>query len=547
MIPNKPVFNIKKLKNYADWYLLAFLLLFLDVKLAVKVPAIVLIYLFRFNFQFGFSWRNSRLPLFYPIVIAIAVFDFVVYRGYSIHNYPLAFLLGIGFWAMCILAIHQTKLFIERNDVETIHRTLLIFFIINVVASLLNLVVIILKTGAINPYLYQGEYQKYFVSTGDYVKGITFDTSTTNAVLNAFGVLYFFERKNSLMILVCMAVLLLTGSNFTNLMIFGILAVLFIFKSSKDQKSLIVVCMMFLVIFMAKISPQNDDYLTNTVKIILYQHNYKTPWPADVVPVELRPDSTLSPEEKRQKLATLALDSIRKYNRARLALKSVVGPVLENKAGKIIIPKPNLNDSIYQNRDITPPEQRQLALFVNSHSAQLPISSKPKHFTPVPGKYTGALQTVIFLRNNPAKIVTGDGIGNFSSKLAFRTTGLRFTGGYPAGMIYINPAFLSNHLDVYLNFFSRGAGFHSLTNSPFSTYDQMLAEYGALGFISLLVFYLHFFARQHRKLTYGLPLLFCVLALFLVDYWFEQLSVIVMFELMIFLDIKENSLVRSAK
>src|ERR1700757_4839421 len=119
MIPNKPVFNIKKLKNYADWYLLAFLLLFLDVKLAVKVPAIVLIYLFRFNFQFGFSWRNSRLPLFYPIVIAIAVFDFVVYRGYSIHNYPLAFLLGIGFWAMCILAIHQTKLFIERNDVET--------------------------------------------------------------------------------------------------------------------------------------------------------------------------------------------------------------------------------------------------------------------------------------------------------------------------------------------------------------------------------------------------------------------------------------------
>eukprot|EP01039_Chlorochromonas_danica_P015397 gene15397-18091_t len=40
---------------------------------------------------------------------------------------------------------------------------------------------------AINPFRYQGQYQKYFLGTGDYIKGVTFDISTTNAVINAFA------------------------------------------------------------------------------------------------------------------------------------------------------------------------------------------------------------------------------------------------------------------------------------------------------------------------------------------------------------------------
>jgi hypothetical protein len=51
-------------------------------------------------------------------------------------------------------------------------------------------------------------YQKYFIGTGDHIRGITFDTSTTNAVLNAFGIVYFLLRKQMVMALLCMAVLL---------------------------------------------------------------------------------------------------------------------------------------------------------------------------------------------------------------------------------------------------------------------------------------------------------------------------------------------------
>ena len=313
----------------------------------------------------------------------------------------------------------------------------------------------------------------------------------------------------------------------------------FIFKSSRDQKSLLVVCIVFLVVFMGKISPQNNDYLINTIKTIVYQRSIKSPWPQNPIPVTQRPDSTLNPEEKKQKIAMLYIDSIHDTYK-KPVIKTAVGIVLITDAGKIELPKPDLNAPVYQNLGTTPPEQKQLADFIKTHKADLPVSGKPHRFTAVPGKVTSLLQTFNFFKQHPAKIITGNGVGNFSSKIAFKATGLRFTGGYPAKYIYINPDFLKNHLDVYLNFFSKGANLHSLTNSPFSVYDQVLAEYGLLGLLVLFVFYLGFFAKNYNYLTYGIPLLIFVMAVLFIDYWFEQLSVMVMFELMLFLNIKES-------
>jgi hypothetical protein len=162
-------FDLKKIKDYADWKLLLFLLLFLNVKLAVKIPAIAIIYLLQFDFNFGFKLKNSRLPLFYLAMIAIPVIDLFFYKGYSVQNYLIAFSIGIGFWLLCILAIHQVKLSVEKNDTEIIHRTLLLFFAINAIASFLNYAYIVFETGAINPYSFQGEHQKYFISTGDFI------------------------------------------------------------------------------------------------------------------------------------------------------------------------------------------------------------------------------------------------------------------------------------------------------------------------------------------------------------------------------------------
>jgi hypothetical protein len=220
-----------------------------------------------------------------------------------------------------------------------------------------------------------------------------------------------------------------------------------------------------------------------------------------------------------------------------------VAPVVvaATESGRVIIPKPDINSMPYQHVADTTSYQWKLLSFIGSHKAELPIAGQDNYKATLPGKAMTWLQTFNFLHNNPSKILTGDGIGNFSSKLAFRVSGLGFAGGYPQKYTYINPDFLKNHLDIYLDFFSKKTDYHTLSNNPDSVYDQLLAEYGLLGMAAFLLCYLGFFLRHYKKLTYGLPILLLVLAMFLIEYWFEQLSILLFFELLLLLNIKESS------
>jgi len=534
-------FNLKKLQTYVDWKLLLFLLLFLDVKLAVKIIAIIIIYLLQFNFKFGFSFKNSRLPLFYPLVIIIAFINFIINKSYNSSNYVVVFAIGIGFWLLCLLAIHQIKLSVENNTVTVIHNTILVFFVINAVVSFGILAYIMVDAHAINPFRYQGQYQKYFLGTGDYIKGVTFDISTTNAVINAFGVVYFLTRKMPLMVLICMVVLLLTASNFMNIALLLVLTGLFLFKTNRDQKSVIAICCMFLIVFLAKVSPQNNQYVHETFKNII-----NPPHPPFKNTLALNTtDYSKDPDFAKRKFAKHYLDSLKalgiNYKAANPTMAIIPVGLPKTNAGRVILIGADINTPPYQTPTDTPAEQRKLLAFINLHRAELHLSGQDSFIMHLPGKVIGAKQTVNFLKGHPAKILLGSGMGNFSSKLAFKATGLDFSGGFPAKYIYINYNFLVNHLDVYLNFFSKRRELHSLTNSPFSVYDQLLAEYGLLGITAFVIFYLGYFTRHIKSLTYGVPILVLMLAVFLTDYWFEQLSVVVFFELLLLLNIKETA------
>jgi hypothetical protein len=437
-----------------------------------------------------------------------------------------------------MLAVHQIKLSVENNSVTVLHNTILLFFALNAIVSLSTLAYIMFDAHAINPFRYQGQYQKYFLGTGDYIKGITFDISTTNAVINAFGVIYFLARKMPLMVLTCMVVLLLTASNFMNIALMLVLAGLFLFSTNRDQKSIIVICCMLLIVFLAKVSPQNSQYAHETVKNII--HPPRPPFNHTVVLNAA--DSTKDPDFIKRTFAKHYLDSLKAIAIQSNPKATIIPANLpKTDAGRIILMGADINTPPYQTPTDTPAEQRKLLAFINSNKANLPLAGQDSFKVTLPGKAIGFIQTLNLIKNNPAEILTGSGMGNFSSKLAFKATGLAFSGGFPTKYIYISRDFLVNHLDVYLNFFSKRRELHSLTNSPFSVYDQLLAEYGLLGLTAFVVFYLGYFGRHIRHLSYGTPILILMLAVFFTDYWFEQLSVIVFFELLLLLDIKETA------
>jgi hypothetical protein len=317
-----------------------------------------------------------------------------------------------------------------------------------------------------------------------------------------------------------------------------ILAFLFLFKSSSDQKSLIIICLMFLVVFMAKISPQNNEYVIKTIKNIFYLYKKTT-----ATPVIKKPDVVPGPEEKKRAIAIRYLDSIRYImnNRELHQTPSRATQLPKTDKGRILIIGPNINKPPYLTSTDTTPEQKRLLNFISTYSFKLPLAGQSTFKPGLPGKVIGLLQTENFFLHHPAKIIAGEGMGNFSSKLAFRASGLGFAGSYPEHHAFINGDFFPNHLDLYLNYFSRRSGLHSAINSPYSVYDQVLAEYGLLGLSAFLIFYLGFFIKHYKKLTYGIPMLMLILCVFFIDYWFEQLSVIVFFELLLLLNIKETT------
>ncbi len=529
----------KDLFRSLDWPLLLFLVLFLDVKIICKLIAIVFIYAFRPDARFGLRRKGSRLPLFYVGMIGIALVDWLAYRLYADGNYKITLLCGILGWTLCLLAIHQVKLSVELSGAPVLHRTLLIFFAINAVLSFLMLARIMVETRTINPYTYQGNFQQYFLGTGDYIRGLTFDISSTNAFINAFGVLYFLYRKQAAMVLLCMGVLLLTGSNATTLLLLTALAWPFFFRSDREQKSLVVVCCFLAILFFVKISPQNHSYVAYRAEQTIKGGKIDDSVVNHIVArITDRPDSELDPEQRRLKIATQYLDSVSYL--FWLSKDSILRSQGNHSPIIARLPKPNIHRPEYQREKDTGFIQKKLAQFISDNGMEQQVNAVGDGCCRVPGKLTALMQTEKFMAAHPMRLLTGNGLGRFSSKQAFRSTALGIAGKYPAGWRYIARDFQDRHLTLYLFYFAHGLELRSMLNAPDCVYDQLVAEYGLAGLAIFAFLYIGFFVRHIRRLSYGVPLLFMLSAGLLTGYWFEQLSIVVLFECMIFLDIKEG-------
>jgi hypothetical protein len=297
---------------------------------------------------------------------------------------------------------------------------------------------------------------------------------------------------------------------------------------------------------MSKISPQNDNYVIEAYnKVFNNKVEQKAKEKNNILLTE-KPDSILNSEEKKQKIAMLYLDSLNKItSEIKRKEDSLKHPGQQQAsqiqyASKPFIPKPSIHTEPFQRRRDTTIFQKELLDFAIKTVPAFDTSFRQTKSRKLPGKLIAFKQTFSFLKDHPLKIVAGSGTGNFSSKLAFRATGLGMAGGYPKKFSYTSNDFLNNHLNLYLTYFSKDIELHSLVNSPNAVYDQLIAEYGVLGILAFIFLYLAFFTKHVRKLTYGLPLLLILLGSFWVDYWYEQLSIVIVFELLMLLNIKET-------
>ena len=167
-----------------------------------------------------------------------------------------------------------------------------------------------------------------------------------------------------------MAVLLLTGSNFINIALLLILTGLFILKSSKDQKSLIVACLMLLVVFMSQVSPQNNRYVLETFKQIIHPPRMLTGKQVVVIPVKNNND----PETIRRKIANNYLDSV--YNSSHRHVSHLVSLIPKTEQGRIIIVPPDINKLPYQKATDTTPDRRRLLAFIGKYKKQAAANRK---------------------------------------------------------------------------------------------------------------------------------------------------------------------------
>jgi hypothetical protein len=514
----RPIQMLQYLKKYLqsiDLSLLFFLLMMTNVSQVIKLMGLVFIFIVRPNFRLGLN--KNRIPLFYAAMLGLVAFQTIISCTHWQTNYWLVMLLSFGFWGLSLLAIHQLKLATERSNSDQLNKTLNIFFILNAVVSFVSLIKIMLITQSINPYSYTGMNLNYHMSTGDHIRGIFNDLSTTNCCINILGLIYYLFNKKYNYALLCLIVVLLTTSNLNTAIMLLALGLLFIYQSNKLTQSIIVCFLGIIVVFFIKVTPENIRYVAGKIGM-KYEVQVAQIEPIINNPILNSRDSIILNDER------IVFERMNQKIKTKEAQKQILAQSQERLFTQ------QHNERLYHFQSFAH----------KTYGNQLLVDA-PKISKPYSGKTLAFIETKQFLARDPINLLLGAGPGNFSSKIAFKASGIEIVGRYPKAYQYINDLFKNNHLEILCYYMSQEAGMHSTTNMPFSVYNQLLGEYGLIGFTLFIICYILYFLKKWKKLRYGRILLPIVLLFFISDFWFENLSLVLVFELLIFMDIARSA------
>lgn len=519
LLPNKPTTRATgglSLLRRVDWIFLFFLLLVCNqAMLVIKLAGFAFIYLMRPNFRFGLL--RGRLPLFYVLLPVVGLLAWALHVPDGSRNYIYAFGVGTVSWLLCLAASHQIRLSIEKKGAAAMDATLRVFTILNFALCIAQLVAISVKTGALNPYDYRLPFP-YGMSSGDRVFGVLFENSTYNVMVSMMLMLYFIFRKSTAYAIMAAAAVLMVFSNFSNLIYIGILSLFLvtgllqktpfgarlttrktlIFRIWPDRRTvpLILLLMALLPAFYLVFSPQNFNYFE-------------------------RESARASTEP------------------------SLLNPKRTKLSGKLGAEVPDAYLSLWQRVDRLDYKKYQKPLTVAA-SAKTRDFKKRATLTKeaihaLVGKKLSFMETAAYLKSDVRVLLTGSGVARFSSLAAHRISGGDTGRIFRKIPTYKTPLYLENHGLITKTRLAAPPALYATSNWPESFYNQLAGEYGLIGVLLFLFYYIAHYVRRDRKTSYGLWAAAVMVPFALINYLFEAYCPILIMEALLELNAAEPS------
>lgn len=532
--------RVKNEVKSIHWVLLVFLIGILNPSLTIKLASLFLVFLIQPSFNLLF--KKNRLPIFYGAIIFLIIIQSVFNYSLWSKSYLIVVCLGLVFWIISFLVIHQLKVFAEKLTYKQLDKTIMLFFLINACVSFYQLIGVMIESEAINPYGFTGIY--YSATVGDWIKGVIGDSSIVNASICLLGFIYFFHQRKYWMTILCLLTMLIATSNIVSMLLLLYLIITIVI--SIRDKVRVVMAFFFLTItitFYTKISYSNSsvivEQITGGKKNILREEYVKM---ADKRKEKAEKEELINTylsqiQQKDTVNAITSLSDVKQDTSANNLITSEEQEIQDE--SKVIT-----SEQIYLT-EIEKQQQRYKQYIQKHYGIDTLVSSNLYGIPEYPGKLVSILETLKFSASNVKNFIFGTGPGGFSSSLAFKVSELNYGGESKIGKLvkYRSQNFTENHLRVQCYYLQQFNSEHSIINFPYSSFNQVLGEYGWIGVFLFVVYYLWFFLKRFKYLTYGRELLFVLVALLFVDYWFEALSLVVFFELLMFIDLKSKEVV----
>ncbi len=174
---------------------------------------------------------------------------------------------GVGLWVLMGVAFLFMRAATQQATEKSVV-TLEAYFGVVVLLTLVNLAGVIAATGVLNPYE-NAPVPLFGVSSGDHLSGLygfhlwkpqLGDYSGTNSTVAALFTLWFFMRRQWKKAFLALAILLLTISNFVNLMLFAALGLYTLFSRRKVYYGALAGALLTTIVFYAVVTPGNFSY-----------------------------------------------------------------------------------------------------------------------------------------------------------------------------------------------------------------------------------------------------------------------------------------------